>query len=444
MLMQTVKRFPTTTGQSWLEMSSFKNHLFLDPKEIKPEYDYIIIGGGYGGYGCASRLAELHPDAKIAVFEAIKLGNSDSGKNAGFIIDVPHDFGDQGSSTFEENETYYKLNTFIIQRLAKTIKDSGIDVDWDPCGKYLCCALEKSFALIDKEAEDLEKMKVHYEIIEGSALAQRLGTSYYKKALYTPGTLLVNPADVLRGLFTVLPKNVEVYEETPAMRIDDASPATVYLLNGKQVKAKYVIVTGGPFIEEFGICKRTFVPVLSYGAFTREFSEAEMKSAFDGVKPWGCTAGHPAGTTVRLTRTNRVFVRNGFTYGTSRTTSHQRIRWAIGKLRRAFDARWPQFKDVNFEYVYGGMINMTMNYRPLMKQHSSSVYASASGEGAGVCKTCLMGHYVAEWISGMDSPELQFLKSIATPKMLPAGEPFVTLGATARLWWEEFNAGKEI
>lgn len=108
--MRDVKRFPTTTGLSWLEMSSFKDHLFKGHEKIGKEYDYVIVGGGYGGYGCASRLAELQPEARIAVFEAIKIGNGDSGKNAGFIIDVPHNFGDQGNSTFEDNEMSISLS----------------------------------------------------------------------------------------------------------------------------------------------------------------------------------------------------------------------------------------------------------------------------------------------------------------------------------------------
>lgn len=393
--MREVKRFPTTTGQSWLEMSSFKDHLFKSHDKIAKEYDYIVVGAGYGGYGCASRLAELQPSARIAVFEAIKIGNGDSGKNAGFIIDVPHNFGDQGNSNFEDNFMYYKLNTFIIGRMRKAIEDSGIKVDWDPCGKYLCCSETKSFKLIDTEVEELEHMNVKYEIYEGEVLAKRLGTRYYKKALYTPGTLLVNPADVLRGLFTVLPENVDVFEECPVMSIEEGARARVKLLNGKELTAKNVVVTGGPFIEEFGIVKNTFCPVLSYGAFTRQLNEDEL-IYFKDVKPWGCTAGHPAGTTVRFTCDNRIFVRNGFSYATHRTTSFQRIRRAVPKLRRAFENRFPEIKHVNFEYLYGGMINMTMNFRPLMIQKHPSVYASASGEGAGVAKTCLMGHYVAE------------------------------------------------
>ena len=47
--MRDVMRFPTTTGLSWLVMSSFKDHLFKGHEEIGKEYDYVIVGGGYGG-----------------------------------------------------------------------------------------------------------------------------------------------------------------------------------------------------------------------------------------------------------------------------------------------------------------------------------------------------------------------------------------------------------
>ncbi|MDD2219227.1 MAG: FAD-binding oxidoreductase [Desulfoplanes sp.] len=441
--MKNVKLYPTTTGQSWLEMSAYKHHTFNDLSEIKDEYDYIVVGAGYGGQGAARHLAELHPTAKIAVFEAIMIGNNDSGKNAGFIIDVPHDFGDQGSSTFEDNQKYFELNTFIIKWLGDVIKEKGIeDVDWDHCGKYLCCAETKSFKLIDHEISELKKMNTDYEIVEGEDLFKRTGTRYYKKALYTSGTVLINPADVLRGLFSVMPDNVDVFEECPVMRIDEGSPTSIVLRSGKRVKGKFVLVTGGPFIPQFGIGKKVFCPVLSYGAFTRQFTDEEMRH-FEGVKPWGCTAGHPAGTTVRFTRDHRIYVRNGFSFATSLTTSHQRIRRAIPKLRKAYENRYPELKHVNFEYVYGGMINMTMNYRPLMMQQYPTVFASACGEGAGVAKTSLLGYYLAEWVSGMGSANLDFLRRVSTPKRLPP-EPFLTVGAEARLAYEEFNAKKEI
>ena len=54
-----------------------------------------------------------------------------------------------------------------------------------------------------------------------------------------------------------------------------------------------------------------------------------------------------------------------------------------------------------------------------------------------------MGHTIAEWINGIDSEELRFVRRIATPSNIPP-EPLTTIGATARLMWEEFNAKSEI
>ena len=87
--MQSVKIYPAELGVSgWLETSTYKNHQFNHEDEILDEYDYVVVGAGYGGLGAATRLKELYPNAKIAVFEALRIGSNDSGKNAGFLIDV--------------------------------------------------------------------------------------------------------------------------------------------------------------------------------------------------------------------------------------------------------------------------------------------------------------------------------------------------------------------
>ncbi len=66
--MQSVKIYPAELGVSgWLETSTYKNHQFNHEDEILDEYDYVVVGAGYGGLGAATRLKELYPNAKIAV-----------------------------------------------------------------------------------------------------------------------------------------------------------------------------------------------------------------------------------------------------------------------------------------------------------------------------------------------------------------------------------------
>ncbi len=439
--MREVKLFPAELGPSgWFETSSYKKHRFNDPKEILDRYDFIIVGGGYGGLGAAWRFAELNPDAKVAVFEAIRIGNNDSGKNAGFMIDVPHAFGTD-TSTIEEKKWNVQLYATMLNKLRTIIKDHKLNVDWDDCGKYLAAHEPGAIKFLEHEAKDLDEVGKEYQYVEADELARRLGTRYYKKALFSPGSSLINPADVLRGMYTVVPKNVQVFEETPVLRVDDGSTPTVTLVNGRRLPCKAVVVTAGPWLEEFNLSKSQFCPVISFAGMSRELTEQELEG-FKDIKPWGNTSAHPAGTTVRFTRTNRLMVRNGFVYPTWFTCSPERIRRSRRMLRKAFNNRFPNLTHVNFEYVWGGLIHLTMNSKPVFGRQGN-IHYSGVGEGAGVAKTFTMGMYHAEWANGIDSDVLQFLKNDKKPSWLPP-EPFRTVGAECRLVWENLQAKGEI
>ena len=133
--MKEVNIYPAELGVSgWLETSSFKNHQFKHEEAILDAYDYVVVGAGYGGYGAALRLKELFPGKRIAVFEAIRIGTNDSGKNAGFLIDVPHKFGDD-ISTPEDEKWTVKLNVHAIDTMRREIKAHKLDVDWSEDGK---------------------------------------------------------------------------------------------------------------------------------------------------------------------------------------------------------------------------------------------------------------------------------------------------------------------
>ena len=425
--MKEVNIYPAELGVSgWLETSSFKNHIFNQENEILDAYDYIVVGAGYGGYGAALRLQELFPNAKIAVFEAIRIGANDSGKNAGFLIDVPHKFGDD-ISTPEDEKWTVRLNVHAIDTMRREIKAHNLNVDWNEHGKYLAAYERRFWKILDKDRKILDRMNVPYEDVDAKELARRLGTNYYSRAIFNPGSVLVNPADVLRGLFTTLKKNVHVFEKCPVMQINDGSHPTVTLLNGRKITCNSVIVTAGPFLQELGLSDHRFCPIISYGALSRQLNEEEMEY-FKGVQPWGVTAANSAGTTVRLTKDNRLFVRNGLLYGTYYTCSPEQIRRSQTLLRKAFNNRFPNHTHVNFEHVWGGMIHLTMNSKPVFGR-SGNVFYAGVGEGAGICKVFTMGYYLAEWANGMQSEELEYMQHDKKPSWLPP-EPICTIGAS--------------
>lgn len=440
--MRQAKIFPVAAGElGWFEVSSYKEHEFSKREELKSQYDFVIVGGGFAGVNAAFRLAELCPDAEIAVFEALKIGLGDSGRNAGFMIDVPHSFGEPGV-TDDEHKWRMKLNNIVINRMRAIREKNDLKCDWRETGKYLAAHEPQYIKNLEGAASVLDMLGEPYKMISKSDLSGVMGTDYYVQALYTPGTVLINPADVIRSLATALPENVSVFERTPVLQVQEGSPARVQLTDGHEIRADKVLLLSSVFVEQLGASKGRMTPVNSFGAFTRVLNERELEG-FRGVEPWGCTSGHPAGTTVRFTTDKRIYVRNGFTFSSNLCTSPQRIQHSRKKLRKAFEARFPRLKHVNFEYVYGGMIPMTLNGQSLFKKIHSSLYAASVGDGAGLTRSSMLGVYLAEWACGVDSEELRYIRDTNTPSWCPP-EPFKSVGATVRLAYEELRAKGEV
>ncbi|MGU3841830.1 FAD-dependent oxidoreductase, partial [Vibrio diabolicus] len=58
----------------------------------KQTADYAVLGAGFAGLAMARRLAELQPNARIILIDAQRIGQGASGRNSGFVIDLPHKF----------------------------------------------------------------------------------------------------------------------------------------------------------------------------------------------------------------------------------------------------------------------------------------------------------------------------------------------------------------
>lgn len=89
--MQHIKRLPAIDGQlGWFESVPFTRPMPVQQAEKDEHFDIIIVGAGFSGLATATRLAELRPEARIAIIDALEVGQGASGRNAGFIIDLPH------------------------------------------------------------------------------------------------------------------------------------------------------------------------------------------------------------------------------------------------------------------------------------------------------------------------------------------------------------------
>lgn len=111
-----IKNLPHHEGLvGWNALSPFQDQLGLGQLKGTHSCDFAIIGAGYSGLSLAHRLAQLQPNAKIILLDAMEIADSTAGRNAGFIIDVPHNLNPR-TPNLDEDLMQLKLNQFEIGR----------------------------------------------------------------------------------------------------------------------------------------------------------------------------------------------------------------------------------------------------------------------------------------------------------------------------------------
>ena len=438
--MQHIKRLPAKDGRlGWFESIPFKRPIPVKQALHDEHFDVVIIGAGFTGLATAGRLAELRPNTRIALIDALEVGQGASGRNAGFIIDLPHNL-DPAEADVTANMTFRDLNCFAIQHLKHIQMQQGFDVCWHQAGKYLAAHEDKHFSNLTAFVTMLDAMKEPYEILEGDALAKKLGTHYYKRAIYTPNNILVNPAALAVSVACALPNNVTLLENSPVHKVD-LSNKTIHTENA-QLSADTLVLTTNAFTEQFGVCPNKVTPIFTYASLTRPLNDNEI-SLLNGAIPWGLTSAHPAGTTVRLTSDKRIFIRNTLNYQPALASSKAALDKARNKHRQSFLARFPQLSNIEFEYTWGGMICVTLNHEPVFNKQADGVYVVAGMNGVGVAKGTYLGHYMADYIFGTQSPELDFILKHSVPSWIPP-DPLRSVGARMRLSFEAHMAKGEV
>lgn len=437
-----IRKRPAIDGApGWFDLSPSRHAPLGKVAVGRLRFDYAVIGAGFTGVALARRLAQLHPGASIALVDALQVGQGASGRNAGFLIDVPHNV-DGGEANAEYDRQLHALNRFAIGRLRALKDEQGIACDWDDAGKYMAAHDERNIPALEHFARGLAAAGFAHEVVQGEDLRKRLGTGYYRAAVYTPGSVLVNPASLVRGLAASLPASVTLFESSPVLSCDYGGVHTLRFAEGS-LRADTVALTAGSFSEGFGQLRNRLVPLFTYASLTEPLTDAEAGALFAGVRPWGTTSAHPAGTTVRLTPDRRVFVRNTFHFDPRLRANAARLREAVRNHRRAFAARFPALRDKAFAHSWGGLISMTLNHHSVFARQRDNLYCVVGCNGVGVVKGTYLGHYMAEYMAGMGSPSLDFILAHSRPGWVPP-DPIRRMGVAWRLRRELAGAGGEI
>lgn len=399
--------------------------------------DIVVIGAGFAGIGAARRLAELRPNAKIVVFDAQQLGENASGRNSGFAIDLPHNVG----SSLEElakGNAYLRLARAGIASLRESVHRYGIDCDWSEIGKYHTASSDQGAEdVLKPTVEELKRLNEPYVWLDREETAKRLGTRHFAAAVYTPGTVLLNPAALNRGLGENLPENVTLYENCPVLEADFDSTITLRTRNGSVRASKAILAVNG-LAMRFGFWKGKLLNFAAHASISRRLTEAEQ-AAFGNIAPWGSTPANAfAGITMRYTNDRRILIRQNIHFCPSLRQSDERRQKIRADHQRLFDARFPMLKGVTMEHTWTGFVCLSRNGAPGFGQVAPNVWSAVCQNAVGVAKGTISGRLAAAMALGEDDPLVADMISLGTPLPVPP-RPFLDIGVRARFAYEIFK-----
>ena len=406
--------------------------------------DYAIIGAGFAGLAAARRLSELKPNARIILVDAQRVAAGASGRNSGFVIDLPHKFSLEHPDAAHKQKLL-SLNRSAIAQLQGLVERFNINCQWSAVGKYQGAVGERGEVHLNHFESLMKDLGEPYRWVEKAELSKVLGTDYYSRAIFTPGSYLMQPAALVRGMGDHLPENVELFEESPIRALKKYNGQWVLQCDHGNITSPKILLGTSIFTKEFGYLKNRLLPVMTFASWTRPLTDEEMK-LYRGELNWGLTPADHAGTTLRMTADRRILIRNTYKhvpkYGAS--INDDTRRWIQQDHHKAFLNRYPELAHVPLTDTWGGVYAISRNFTNYFGQLEDGVYATACDNGVGAAWGTISGTLLADLVVGSESQALSDIQYVTGMPSLNPPEPFLGFGVKCRIQLAKWQSRSEL
>lgn len=407
----------------------------LEPREPSPSltgshvYDYAVVGAGYSGLATARQLALRDPAKRVALIEADVVAEGSSGRNSGFMSPSRVNAANNAWDAAAE------FNQAAMDEVRRLVDELGINCQLTRAGGYRCSATEKGEAELRNNIRYLEEHGSEYAILDQRALKERIGTSFYNFGVHIKDTYLLQPAALARGLAANLPDQVTLFEKSPVKEIRKEDKWHLITDRG-DVKADTIVLAANTNIRGLGYLGGYLMAVYTYAGLTTALNEGDL-SAMGSDATWGISPTFKYGTTMRRLADKRIMVRSLYSY--EKEIDRESAR---SGLEQSLHKHFPQISHVHLEYVWGGILGITLGRAPIVRQVDEKLYAIGGCNGSGIGKFALLGKQLADKVVS-DNQSRRTVAAFGEAKWI-APHPFRKVGFDIASAYGKRMAGKDV
>jgi glycine/D-amino acid oxidase-like deaminating enzyme len=390
----------------WLTTTDFPK---TEARPLPDRADVAIIGAGFTGLSAARTLAQR--GAKVAVLESETIGWGASSRNGGMVLTGMKLGVNQLISMYGRDLTrrMYAASLQAIDCVEQIVREEAIDCDFSRCGHLEVACKQKHFDDYARQAEVIASEFNHQlRVVQKHQLSAEIGSNIYYGGMVDEVSAGLNPARYVGGLARAAMKaGAEIFEHARVESLQRESRQgesgwKVTTSRGTLWSREVFVGTSGYTGKATPALQRKLIPIGSFIITTEVLPEALAHELSPRNRMIYDSKNYLY--YYRLTPDRRMLFggRAAFFPETDQT-----IRRSAEILRRGMIEVYPQLRDAQVEYVWGGTLDFAFDIMPHAGQLDGMYYAVGYA-GHGVAMATYQGQKMAELIAG-DKPQNPFV-----------------------------------
>ncbi|MEH6521015.1 NAD(P)/FAD-dependent oxidoreductase [Sulfitobacter sp.] len=376
----------------------------FEPLRGAQKADVCVVGAGYTGLSAALHLAQAGRD--VVLLDAQRVGFGASGRNGGQL----------GSGQRMEQDD---LEQLMGEPEAAKLWDLGEDakalVKSLIAEHQIECHLKPGVAWTGSSDSDVKHLHTYadllaqkygysdIEILDQATLRSVCPSPDYRGGILDMGAAHLHPLNYALGLArAAVAAGVRIYEGSAVHDIEEGTPATVRTDAG-HVVADHVILACNGYLGGLNrqIAARV-MPINNFIAATEPLGDriADVLPRDVAVADSRFVVNY-----FRLSDDGRLLFGGGESYGYRFPTN------IAAKVRKPMSVVFPQLKDVQIDYAWGGTLGITMKRMPYLARPGKNILSASGYSGHGVGTATHAGQLMARAIQG-DSDGFDTLSAV--------------------------------
>ena len=382
---------------------------YLQRNGIKPcttniETEVAIIGGGMAGLTAAQRFMEK--GKKVVLLEQYYCGAGATGKSSGFITpNAELSFSDFGERY--DFATAHKIWTFFsagVEHIRNNIKTYSIECDYLPQNTLMLANNKSTIKELQTEHENLKKYGYKTHFYPQKEIKNYINSNNYFGGVEYEDSFGIDGYLYCQGMKEILQKQgVIIFEETPVTSIDNHILKTQHAT----ITADSIIICADRFLPQLGFLTKEVYHAQTFLMISQSLSQDEIALLYPhkNYLAWDTDLIY---SYFRVARNNRLLLGGGSMLTTLSSDEQHNYRPIIKKLTNYFKDKFPQV-NVQFEYVWPGLIGLSKDTAPLAGRDKQKPYIYFISAVAGLPIAAALGTYSAEHIiEGRDDLDSYF------------------------------------